>query len=239
MQTAWNLPEISNSLMEEQKKIFDPFSHSYENMLSRDSILLLYTKKNPNSYLNLWKLIDNMAVGYKAIYDSIFKLLPAEIKSCYAGKVLAKKLQSSRILAFGNKFPDMSLLSTSMKPITISSKSNGYTLYDFWFSHCIPCISQFPELKKIYAEYHQMGFNIIGILSDNIENVEEWKSLIKNHELKWEHYLDLNLKKANKFSIKKFPTNYLMDKNGIIVAKDLRPEELNAFLNSHINKIKD
>lgn len=239
MQTAWNIPEISNFLMTEQKEIFGPFRNVFGKTTSEDSVLLFFAAKYPNSYLNLWKLIDNMSVGYKVIYDSIFNLLPEELKSCYAGKVVAKKLQSSRVLALGNKFPDISLLTTSLKTFTISSESNGYTLYDFWFTHCIPCISQFPELKKIYAEYHQIEFNIIGILSDNIENVKGWKSIIKNHGLKWDHYLDLDRKKANEFSIKKFPTNYLTDKNGIVVAKDLRPEELRAFLNSHINKIKN
>lgn len=239
MQTAWNIPEISNFLMTEQKEIFDPLWNAFEKTTSQDSVLLLYATKYPNSYLNLWKLIDHMSVGYKAIYDSIFNLLPEELKSCYAGKIVEKKLQSSRVLALGNKFPDILLLTTSFKTISISSESNGYTLYDFWFTHCMPCISQFPELKKIYAEYHSKAFNIKGILSDNIENVKGWKSIIKKHELKWGHYLDLDRKKSNEFSIKKFPTNYLTDKNGIIVAKDLRPEELRAFLNSHINKIKN
>ena len=236
MQTPWNLPETNNALMTEQKEIFEPFQKAFSNTLPQDSVLLLYASKYPNSYLSLWKLIDNMAYGYKVIDDQIFIAMSNKVKTSFAGIVLEKKLLSSSTVRVGFKFPDITLLDTSLqKRIVLSSISNGYIFYDFWFTHCMPCISQFPDLKKIYAEYNQKGFRIVGILSDVIENTNEWKSLIRSSHLTWEHYLDLNLSIANEFSIKKFPTNYLMDKNGKIVAKDLSPAELLAFLNTHLN----
>jgi thiol-disulfide isomerase/thioredoxin len=104
------------------------------------------------------------------------------------------------------------------------------TLIDFWFSHCNPCISQFPELEPIFEKYKTIGFNIIGISVDTKDKIGDWNKAIVTNHLPWDQYLDLDGHQAKSLSIFDFPTNYLLDGTGKIVAKNLEPSQLLPYL---------
>lgn len=198
----------------------------------RKQILYRYAKQHPGSYIVLWELIRYLRNGYTPVLDSIYKQLSFPLKQSYAGKELANKLALKRLLETGKIFPPLSLLNMSLvnKKLQFNPDGTKYILVDFWFSHCIPCISQFPEMKKMYETYLQKGFSIIGISTDSKENISNWKAVIKKYELGWPQYLDLSGKIAARLSINAFPTNFLLDGNGKILQYDLSPAQLAEFL---------
>ena len=211
-------------------------SDEFDSVLKyRNTVLQSYVKEHPDSYVGLWKLIGWFGFGYEPIYDSIYDQFSTAIKNTYAGKTLANKLHSASIVSIGNKFPHFSFLNTKNKKEALSiDPHKKYTLIDYWFSHCGPCISEFPELKSLFEKYHDKGFDIKGISVDDKENVKAWKDVIKQYNLPWEQFLDLNHYEAGKLNIDAFPTNFLLNEKGEIIAKNIEPDQLKKLLEDNL-----
>ena len=134
-------------------------------------------------------------------------------------------------------FPKIPIVDSFGKKYTVNSKLFGqYTLIDFWFSHCGPCISTFPDLKNLYADYKEHGFEILGISVDTKENKLDWLKKINANALSWPQFWDKDYTQADKLGISMFPTNFLLDKNGRIIASDLEANQLRNFLKEHLIK---
>lgn len=200
-----------------------------------DSILLIYTKKHPDSYVALWKVVDKVTGGYKDIYDSILVNFSNKIKKTYTLKVLVEKMKTSSIAKIGNAFPTLSLSDSKQNiNLKVVHSTNKLTLVDFWFSDCSPCKAQFHELKRLYENYSNKGFNIIGISVDQKEDVEKWKKTINTNGLIWSQYLDLDRKETRKLSILAFPSNFLLDEKGIIIAKNITLTDLSMIIEKNL-----
>lgn len=197
-----------------------------------DSTLLQYTKKNPNSKIAFWRLIHLMDFGYEPIFDSIYNTFSNTLKDGYAGKTLYQKLKDSKQLSAGQQFPDVNCLDMNHEKFspTIFLK-NKLTLVDFWYSNCSPCRRQFPNMRELYKQYGDKGFEIVGISVDKTEYKKEWENLIINDKLIWKQYLDRDGVEVNKLSIYAFPTNFLIDNTGKIIFKNISMAELKVFLN--------
>ncbi len=196
-----------------------------------DELLLQFSKINPNSNIVLWKLIRLMGWGYESLYDSIFNVLSSEIKSSYAGKVLSKKLQNGKLLTVGNNFPLMQSINIKEEKFSLDVFSkNEYTLVDFWYSSCGPCRAQFNSLKDLYRQYSTNGFEIIGVSIDKFSDKNKWENTIKENGLSWLQYWDVDGKETHNLSINTFPTNYLVDKTGKIIMKNISMDGLKLFL---------
>ena len=101
-------------------------------------------------------------------------------------------------------------------------------LIDFWASWCGPCMDEMPNVKAIYEKYHDRGLEIVGVSMDN--NKANWERAIERAALVWHHVS--SLKGMNRCSVAKLyqvvaiPKLYIIGKDGKIIAKDLRGEEL-------------
>lgn len=87
-----------------------------------------------------------------------------------------------------------------------------------------------PELNEIYAKWHSKGLEIIGITVDPKEKEQAWKNVIANHNVKWIQLWDVDGIESKKLFINAFPTSFLLDKSGKIVAVNLKPSDLEKFL---------
>src|SRR5699024_4117188 len=106
-----------------------------------------------------------------------------------------------------------------------------YVLLDFWASWCAPCRAENPNLVKAYDRFNEDGFTIFGVSLD--ENREDWLKAIKEDNLKWTQVSDLNAwgnEAARKYGIRAIPANFLIDPEGVIIAKDLRGAALKQKL---------
>lgn len=145
----------------------------------------------------------------------------------YKGILAEKKAQEAT--AVGKTYTDLAMPNPQGKTIKVSDyvKKNKYTLIDFWASWCGPCRAEMPHVVKAYSTYHKKGFEVVGVSFDN--NKAAWTKAIKTLKLPWPHMSDLKgwgCAAAPIYNIKGIPANVLVDKNGIIVAKDLRGEDL-------------
>ncbi len=100
-------------------------------------------------------------------------------------------------------------------------------LIDFWASWCGPCRRENPNVVSVYHQYHDKGFNILGVSLDDTKS--DWLQAIKKDGLNWTQVSGLKGWKedvADLYGVKAIPMNFLLDKNGIIIAKGLRGDDL-------------
>lgn len=203
-----------------------------------DSTLLAYTRSHPDSYLALWKLVQLIPFGYAPIFDTIYSSFTNRLKSTHTGKVLGEKIASFKSLTCpGKVFPSIACIDSTGQPMTsITGTQHNYTFVDFWYSNCAPCVVQFPGLIAVYQDYHDKGLEIIGVSTDKTRYRTNWLKAIKDHKVSWPQYWDKDGKEAARLNITAFPTNFLLDGAGKIVAQNLSFVELRSFMQRNIQQ---
>jgi peroxiredoxin len=142
-----------------------------------------------------------------------------------------------KYMEVGTELKDFTLLNDKGFEVSPTDFRGTYLFVDFWATWCAPCREEFPALKLIYNQYEDKGFNMLAVSID--DEKEKWLHVVNKDKFRWNNVFskggveDEIVKKFNLYSI---PTNYLLDENGIIIAKDINPEELDAFLKKHISK---
>lgn len=195
----------------------------------KDTLLLKFSEKNPNSFYVLKDLSINLSFfGYKEIYDETFKNLSSKLKNTEWGINIENKLFEMKNFSKGFVFPIKKINDN----VLVFNKK--YTLVDFWFSYCQPCLREIPIYKELYQGYKDKGFNIISISTDRKKDVENWKKVIKINNILWENFLDENGNISKKYNINKFPTNFLLDFEGKIIKRDITQEELKKILENNL-----
>ncbi len=207
--------------------------------ISKKSDLLIfeYAKRNPSSYVTIWKLIERFyELGFKEEYLNAFNLLDEKIKKSIIGNMFHSDLKKAMDLTLGKTFPELIFNNIKLQKQILNSKYWNYdfTLIDFWFSNCSPCLKEFSLYKKIYKNYHKDGFEIIGISVDDKSNIIKWKNTIIIQKLIWPQFLDINGKVSSSFNINNFPTNFLLDKKGTVLMTNISPKELDTFLKENL-----
>ena len=136
-----------------------------------------------------------------------------------------KKVQKS--LSPGSQFPDFDEKDVAGKPMSISRLKGKVVLVDFWATWCGPCRNELPNVIKTYEKHHPAGFEIVGISLDKEES--KLTSYTKDKQMTWQQFFDgkgWGNKLAVKYGVNSIPATYLLDREGKIIARDLRGEEL-------------
>lgn len=218
-----------NSLL---MKTIDSLAPNYKNLSVKEDLLMLkFSKKNSNSNALLWKIIEKISNNnYDPIFNSIYQNLSPKIKNSESGKILSHDLNELSKLKIGNQFPQIKFENTNIS--TVFGKK--YTLVDFWFSSCQPCLEAMEKYKNFYSLYEDKGFQIVAISTDREKDIPNWIDTIKKRNLNWQNFHDKNKTEAIKYSINSFPTVFLLDSEGKIVEKNISPEDLETFLKENL-----
>jgi len=187
-----------------------------------------FVKEHSNSvvsaYITLFQLADQIDV---AELDSLAsKFAPELSKSEYVVKI-NERIQEQKKTAIGIVAPDFTMNDPEGKPIQLSSLRGKIVLVDFWAAWCGPCRQENPNVVKLYQQYHDKGFEILGVSLD--KNKEDWLKAIKADNLTWMHVSDLQYWQnaaARLYGVNAIPQSFLLDKDGKIIGKGLRGEQL-------------
>lgn len=142
-----------------------------------------------------------------------------------------EEIDKLRKLAVGQPAPEFEGYTPNNKTVKLSDYKGKYTLVDFWASWCVPCRKENPNLVRIYNEFKDRNFTILGVSLDN--NPGSWMRAIEDDNLPWTNISDLKAWTSSlviDYRIKAIPSSVLVDPNGIIIAKNLRSAELEQFL---------
>ena len=140
---------------------------------------------------------------------------------------------TDRSLAIGKSVPNFTLPDRIGADRSLSDilDANTFVFVDFWASWCSPCIESIPALKDIYDTYRRNGLEIVSVSIDDDE--ESWIERSEELELPWINLGELKGFKgeiATSYGVTFIPKGYLVDADGVIVQKNLTPEQLEGFL---------
>ncbi|RZM22011.1 MAG: AhpC/TSA family protein [Pedobacter sp.] len=141
------------------------------------------------------------------------------------------RMAGLKAVSVGQNALDFTINNLEGKPVNLSDFKGKYVLLDFWASWCMPCRQENPNIVKAYNAFKDKNFTIIGISLD--KDPAAWKKAIQDDNLTWTHVSDLKdfeSPTARLYQIESIPSSFLIDPSGKIIAKNLRGEELEAFL---------
>lgn len=226
----------------ESQLVFDEFIKGYdEHKASREEYLgfcVGFADKYPDSYFTPY-VISSIAsmIPPQQVGDMLGKL-SSEVKSGKVATELSTQINNVLSLAIGKTVLDFTMNDVDGKPVKLSNvyAKNKYLLIDFWASWCTPCRAENPNVVANYKKYHDKGFEVIGVSLD--KKKIDWEKAIAADSLNWIQVSDLKGWQnvvAKQYAVRSIPTNWLVDSNGKIIARNLRGEKLGEKLSELLN----
>ena len=229
--------QYQEAVIANDEKLMQQYESEYENVYSQIlDVQKSFIKSNPSSYL-VPDVLSSMIYELDAneLNDMLSGLSPeiAALPSVVSMSETAKKMMT---VAIGQKAPDFTLNDVSGTPVSLYSKLGPkLLLLDFWAAWCNPCRQENPNVVKVYKEFNKKGFDVFGVSLDRTK--EDWEKAIKDDKLTWTHVSDLNYwdnAAAKLYSVTAIPCNFLLDENGVIVARNLRGDALYNFVSERL-----
>ncbi len=207
-----------NSLREEYFELMEE-AKGYE---------LEYVKNNPNAVVSALIIYRILSTKAKPITEvqALYEALSPEIKSSSAGVKIKETLDRESSTSIGSKAPNFSAPAPNGEELALNDVMGKVTIVDFWAAWCRPCRAENPNVVRVYNKYKDKGLSILGVSLDR--NANDWKKAIEDDGLAWHHVSNVQYfdEIAKLYNVDAIPATFILDENGIIVAKDLRGASL-------------
>ena len=217
------------AMEKEDKAAADSIIASYEKVNSdKVAVDSLYLLENPASFASVLILRSSFYSLETEDLESSLNALDQSVRQLEEYDYMYNILEKQKDVAIGKQYKDFGLETPEGTMLNVSDVHNGSVLLiDFWASWCGPCRRANPELVEMYAEYHEKGFEILGVSLDS--DRASWLKAIDDDQMTWKHISDVKgweCKGSVLYGVPAIPHTVLVDREGIIVAKKLHGEEL-------------
>jgi len=143
---------------------------------------------------------------------------------------MKKQQAAETAIQVGNAAPDFTLTDLEGNEVSLADFQGKYVFLDFWASWCSPCRNESPNMVKAYEEFGGENFEIVGVSLD--KTAEPWRKAVEEDNMTWTLLHDPQGDVANTYGVQSIPFTLLLDKEGNIIEKNLRGEQLQ-------NKLKE
>ncbi len=231
------LEALYNQVFEEQQQFVKHFIKKYPRSLA--SIIALYQHFGNQMLLNEQEHFDyfvSLSKSLSEVYPTNKHVMDLNRRVARHQRALDRRNLVGGNLDKGSKAPEIILPDTSGLMTTLSSLRGNYVLIDFWAAWCPPCREINSQLRDIYDQYRDYGFEIYGISLDRTR--DQWIQGIHEDEIDWIQVSDLrfwNSPVVSLYNIQGIPYAVLICPDGKILQKGITAPELREFLVSRFD----
>jgi peroxiredoxin len=243
MNTTRETQVIQNKFMEAQQKGNEQgikqAQADYQAMLENQKVYVKnFIHEHPKSTVSPLAALMQFSQEMTAHeIDSLINFFDPSIHQSIYIAELMKVADRLRVTEIGATAPDFTLNTPEGTPLSLSSLRGKIVLLDFWASWCQPCRRENPNVVVLYNQYKDKGFEILGVSLDKEKGA--WMKAIADDKLTWHHVSDLKFWQSDvafKYGVQAIPFTLLLDKDGKIIAKNLRGEALGKKLEELLKK---
>jgi peroxiredoxin len=173
--------------------------------------------------------ITMLNMEQNAVYvEQYAQKIKKELPDNELAKEFVARVESETKIAVGKAAPNFQLKNMKGETVSLDDAKGKVILLDFWASWCRPCRMENPNVVRLYDQYKEKGFTVFSVSLDN--NLQKWVGAIEQDKLSWSHHgsnlLGWQCPVAQQYKVSSIPQTYLIDKNGIIIGKNLRGIDL-------------
>ena len=171
------------------------------------------------------------------VFDSVFTCLYRKYPKDPYVQYRVSEVENNKFLSPGSEAPDFTLADTNGVKVSLSDFRGKVVVIDFWASWCRPCRQENPNMVRLYKSFHDKGLEILGVSLDN--DRRSWMDAIHKDGLYWTQISDLKQWEcvvARQYRVSGIPFTVLIDRDGKVVAKGLRGNELRQRVEALLNQ---